>query len=419
MFIICTIVLSSLYGAYTAHVGIFPGSVVQEALQAARSLEYAPPANDANPYPSELWHTSRYERPGAIIHDADAIEPGLTLVSNSGRTKTVLIQSDGTIAHEWAWDSGQDAVVYFSKTWVFPNGDLIANYVLHGELQYGHGLVKLDRDSKLIWDAGIRAHHDFDITPSGDIVTLTNEVVHEHTGIVKLPPPYLDDRVTLVSPNGVPQKSISILGAFKGSDFQNVVVTPAITDPREDGDYLHANTVKYVTPELSAVFPFLKPGEVFLSLRNASLLVALDLETEKITWALRGPWVFQHDPDLLPNGHILLFDNLGALGPGGRSRVIEFDPTDGRLIWEFKGTPDARFESGTRGSQQRLPGGNTLITEATEGRLLEVTPSGKIVWEYHTPTRAEKDPRLVPVSRWATRIPESELPFLRATSESG
>lgn len=36
-------------------------------------------------------------------------------------------------------------------------------------------------------------------------------------------------------------------------------------------------------------------------------------------------------------------------------------------------------------SAQRLPNGNTLITEGSDGRFLEVTPEHEIVWEYISP----------------------------------
>jgi hypothetical protein len=36
-------------------------------------------------------------------------------------------------------------------------------------------------------------------------------------------------------------------------------------------------------------------------------------------------------------------------------------------------------------SAQRLPNGNTLITEGNGGRIIEVTPKQEIVWEYISP----------------------------------
>src|SRR6059036_3002382 len=40
---------------------------------------------------------------------------------------------------------------------------------------------------------------------------------------------------------------------------------------------------------------------------------------------------------------------------------------------------------GSSRSIQRLPNGNTLITESSFGRLFEVTREGEIVWEYVSP----------------------------------
>src|SRR5258706_14516162 len=37
------------------------------------------------------------------------------------------------------------------------------------------------------------------------------------------------------------------------------------------------------------------------------------------------------------------------------------------------------------GNAQRLPNGNTLITESSFGRFFEVTKEGEIVWEYVNP----------------------------------
>jgi hypothetical protein len=37
------------------------------------------------------------------------------------------------------------------------------------------------------------------------------------------------------------------------------------------------------------------------------------------------------------------------------------------------------------GAAERLPNGNTHITESATGRLFEVTPGGDVVWEYVIP----------------------------------
>ena len=45
----------------------------------------------------------------------------------------------------------------------------------------------------------------------------------------------------------------------------------------------------------------------------------------------------------------------------------------------------SKFYSSYISSAQRLPNGNTLITEGSDGRLIEVTPEHEIVWEYINP----------------------------------
>ena len=93
-----------------------------------------------------------------------------------------------------------------------------------------------------------------------------------------------------------------------------------------EGDYFHTNSIDLLDPAAASA---LTPGArqpVLLSMRELGAIGILDLADQRFGWALRGSWVGQHDPDLLPNGNVLLFDNYGHYGEGGISRVIEFDP---------------------------------------------------------------------------------------------
>jgi hypothetical protein len=93
--------------------------------------------------------------------------------------------------------------------------------------------------------------------------------------------------------------------------------------------------------------------------------------------------------------------------------VIEFDPTTTEIVWQYAGTAEEPFESDVRASQERLANGNTLITEETGGRIIEVTPEGEIVWEFLNPVRAEgrgeNGADLLPIVSWAQRIDPASL----------
>jgi len=146
---------------------------------------------------------------------------------------------------------------------------------------------------------------------------------------------------------------------------------------------LHTNSIDVLNDQTAHFIPGAKPGNVLVSIRNLDMLVVMDLEANKVVWALRGSWRKQHDAKMLPNGHILLFDNRGDLMDHGRSRVLEIDPRTGGLVWSYGGTKNDPLDSaGNRGGAERLANGNTLINEANAGRILEVTPDGKVVWEF-------------------------------------
>jgi hypothetical protein len=138
----------------------------------------------------------------------------------------------------------------------------------------------------------------------------------------------------------------------------------------------------------------------------------LDVESETLVWAERGPWLGQHDPHILSSGNIILFDNFGNFSDvEGISRVIEFNPRTMEIVWTYKGSAASPLISPLRSWQQRLANGNTLIVETDGGRILEVTPEGDIVWEFLNPVRHQdpKEKPKIPVIGWAERLDPATL----------
>jgi hypothetical protein len=129
-------------------------------------------------------------------------------------------------------------------------------------------------------------------------------------------------------------------------------------------------------------------GDILASFRPTSTVIRIARETGKIVWQLGPPTVAgQHAPTLLGNGNVLIFDNgvhrLDDSMP--YSRIIEVNPATNEIVWKYQDQPAWNFFSPRMGNAQRLPNGNTLITEASFGRLFEVTKGGEIVWEYVNP----------------------------------
>ncbi len=123
-----------------------------------------------------------------------------------------------------------------------------------------------------------------------------------------------------------------------------------------------------------------------LSLRNRNMIVVTDAKVTKIKWWKIGPFMRQHDPDWEKGGKITVFDNhsdesLDGSRAGG-SRIWQIDPATGAAVTLYGGRADQFMYSPERSTHQTQPDGNIMITEAQSGRAFEVTPAGKIVWEY-------------------------------------
>jgi hypothetical protein len=324
-----------------------------------------------------------------VEHDPAAVSPGLNLILSGHAAEAALLDSKGRTLHRWRYplrrlwpdlasDPGMAKLEYWRRAWPFPNGDLLAIYE-------GLGLVKLDARSNVLWSRRGGFHHDLQVTADGRIWVLDRE---RREGM-------LEDFVTVLDPDGRVVRRISLLRAFERSRF-----APLLGRMEKAGDVFHTNTLEVLdAPSPETAF---RKGHVLLSVLKLDTLAVLDPDREEIVWAATGSWRRQHQPTLLGDGGLLLFDNLGA---GGRSRVVEIDPRTLAVRWQYGG-----FFSKTLGSCQRLPNGNTLITESENGRALEVTRDGRVVWELNNPHRAGERRELVAVLFEVLRLSE-DFPF--------
>lgn len=220
----------------------------------------------------------------------------------------------------------------------------------------------------------------------------------------------------------------------------------------EAGDWMHINSVSVLGPNqwYDGGDERFHPDNLIWSSRQTNIMGITDKKTGNIVWQL-GPGytatpalvklgciVGQHHSHMIPRGlpgegNILVFDNGGSAGYGAPnpgsptgvdnalrdySRVLEIDPTTLEVIWRCGsgGMPgpgpdkmqNIHFFSNFISSAQRLPNGNTLITEGSSGRIIEVTPEREIVWEYISPYLNKRMKR--PMVYRAYRLPYQWVP---------
>ncbi|MFO8072080.1 MAG: arylsulfotransferase family protein [Polyangia bacterium] len=344
-------------------------------------------------------------RSGVTIHEKAAAFSGLNLYVSGHAAEALLIDMRGNVLHRWArgfrevWpDAEVPGNVRNTRFWRWaeplPDGGLIV-------IWEGQGIARLDAESNVIWAALNRAHHEAELAPSGAIYTLTRKAhvvprVNEKS-------PILEDFLVVLGPGGNELHRVSLLEAFERAPEEYRRIWEE--SERRAGDIFHTNAVELLDGRLANRIPAFAEGNVMISSRFLDAIAVLDPEREKIVWAARGEFARQHDPTILKNGRLLLFDNAG---PKGRySAVREYDPASMRQIWKYRGSKQRPFFSATCGTAQRLPNGNTLITESDAGRVLEVTRGGKIVWEFINPHRAGEDGRYVATLFAMLRLPRS------------
>jgi hypothetical protein len=198
-------------------------------------------------------------------------------------------------------------------------------------------------------------------------------------------------------------------------------------------DWLHINSMSFVGPNkwYNEGDERFNPDNIIIDSRNASFTAIIDRKTGNIVWKIGpdysknkpehklGKIIGQHHAHIIPaglpgEGNVLLFDNGGfasygkianlPFAPKGMpkdlraySRIIEFNPKTLDIVWKYHDNngltiplsgENHRFFSILISSAQRLPNGNTLITEGITGRIFEVTKDKEITWEYIVPYSA-------------------------------
>jgi hypothetical protein len=193
------------------------------------------------------------------------------------------------------------------------------------------------------------------------------------------------------------------------------------------GDWIHMNSISTLGPNrwYAAGDPRFHPDNIIWSSRQTCIMAIIERRSGHLVWKLGpeftatpelrklGTIIGQHHVHMIPRGlpgegDVLLFDNGGSAGYGpphanapeglnyyrrDYSRVIEINPLTLETVWQYPHfeRPEAAMMANSQiyskfiSSAQRLLNGNTLITEGSAGRLLEVTSAHEIVWEYISP----------------------------------
>ena len=315
---------------------------------------------------------------GLSIYTPSKAYHGYTLFSSMEDTYTNLIDMRGNIVHRWQLEYRPGDYGYLLE-----NGNLlIAGRTELGPVAIGgrSGIItEFNWEGEKVWEyVEHTMHHDFCRMSNGNTMVLGWEVVP-------------------------PDIAKSVKGGVAGSEHEKGLWCDYFREVTPSGETAWEwHAYEHLDPENDYICPLhrrdewthtntcevLPDGNVMTSWRLLDQVAIIDKSSCDFVWKWgRGVLGHQHDPNLLDNGNVLIFDNgwHSMSAPTPSSRIIEVDPGSGEIRWEYKTRPGWEFFSGFISGAQRLPNGNTLICEGMTGRLFEVTHDGEMVWQYVNP----------------------------------
>lgn len=293
--------------------------------------------------------------------------PGYTLIAPNeggnganGKNEIKLINLTGDVIHSWQLNTAE---TQFAK--LEQNGTLL---VILGSTSRPTAntrnnttarIVEIDGEGNITWEyQNEYLHHDFARLANGNILAIVREPLATTSANIWV------DRFIEID-----HATKKIVWEWGMQDELDLSQYPY----NGDGEIFHTNAISY----LPANNAFNKKESFMISSREQSMIMIIEKESGNVVWTFsNGVLEKQHDPTLLENGNVLVFNNR----PSQRaSQVLEINPTNNSIVWTYEAPG---FFAEKISGAQRLPNGNTLITEGTTGTIFEVNTNGETVWEY-------------------------------------
>ena len=312
------------------------------------------------------------QRPtGLTLYHPTSTYRGYTLFSPNGGTEAYLVDMEGHFVHRWRHEAG------IGYGLLLPNGNfLFRDSGGLSAMPGANAIRELNWDGDLVWEyrnPALRRHNR--LANGNNLFLLYEEISEELSRRVQGgfttptdPPRMQGDLVAEVTPDG------EVVYEWRSSE-QLDTAEDMICPLEGRASWGAAN-------DLTS----LDDGNFLISFRSLSSVALVDRSSGEFVWKWGpGEISHQHHPTRLVNGNILLLDNGCHRRGLSYSRVIEVDPANSEVVWEYHGDPLTSFFTHFTGGADRLHSGNTLITEGNTGRILEVTAVSEVVWEYINP----------------------------------
>ena len=359
---------------------------------------------------------SKYDSSGFNLRDPDFQDDGYLLISRYSKEHAQVLVELFSIADEkvlHTWIPSQPEILERVKN---PPDNLIKNlntFVINHPLLLDDGslvfnakrgpLVKVDSCGSLVWAINRFFHHSIEMDDKGNFVTCC---VLPGNGPARHP--IRDDSFAVVSPDGkiISEYSVTEMLLNNGYDWLVYGIGQFETDR------IHLNDAQPILENKGIA----QVGDVALSIRNLSTVALVEPESGKIKWLKTGPWMNQHDINLLGDGHYSIFGNdvvrkilngrkSNRFVNEGRSEIYIYDQANDRVTRPYASIMDReRIRTFSEGKLDILANGDAFIEEQNFARLLRISED-QVRWEYVNKISADT----VGEIHWSRYIPKHQI----------
>ena len=402
---IIALIFSFSYGFYSSSSRNWVFQTVHSIQSDVRST-FEEKDNLAGTRPKYFLQPARYEGSGVTVNKTGDDNNDLIFISGffDAGNEIRLIRRNGETVARWPvkyseyfpdashmeYPPSTDWNIDIHGALALPDGSVVFSF------EYG-GLVKLDRCGKKLWTLALPSHHSVELAEDGGfwVPGRKSYSAEQPSPFPLMLTPFREDTIMKVAEDGALITEISVPKLFfdNGLEYLLTSTGESMAPNRNwDREIIHLNKIAELKSDIADDFPLFEAGDLLLSLRLYNMILVVDPHTLAIKWWKIGPWKRQHDPEFIPGGKILVFNNnsystgfgapLDMLDLPTESNIIEIDPVTGQHITVYGEDDDQKFFTLIRGKHEFMSHGGLLITEFEGGRLFDTNSSGQIVWEY-------------------------------------
>ena len=276
--------------------------------------------------------------------------------------------------HHWQLEREKNGPFY-----LLPDGSLIT--ILRRAGEKGLNTIRLDACSNVEWEKRFRIHHSIERDADGNFWAplRSKDRPLKKPGLVR---PLKKPELVKFSPSGDALTRIALDDVLARNGYRHLVDR---MNPEGRKEWVHVNDVEPVLRD----GPFWRRGDLFVSLRNPSVVLLYRPATDEVVWLRQGPWRQQHDVDIVSDSEISVFSNNAVRTGFDPSRVLganevyvyDFATDEARSPWrEAMRRHDVRTK--TMGGATLFDDGGLMVEEHDYGRILRLSADGALLWSY-------------------------------------